>query len=339
MRLGFCKNKDTDRRELVLRPGTRELVSASRLLWLKANDCDVLLPCSSKSGRNPKRIRLHYDVDGLVSFKRYVRKRPLSAMALSAMLMSTLQAVAWCVQKGVGYAALLFDERYVFVDGRAGLHFLFVPLDAMDHKANNTPLTLLGALGNAKRMRPESPDALALCERLGDFLLEEDGIFSFNRFRDFVRTQTGAAIPWHEAHAGTSGQGNARESQGRSEGDDGPSRSVNTRNASNGLSQPTPSYVLHDKIAGVDYALAGDAMILGRGSDCDVRLCDRPNLSRMHALMRLDDEGVILRDLNSSNGIHVDGKRLKLGEEVRVSYGTSFFLAGDEFSVKKREGK
>jgi ABC transport system ATP-binding/permease protein len=58
-------------------------------------------------------------------------------------------------------------------------------------------------------------------------------------------------------------------------------------------------------------------VVVGRSSDCDVLLA-HPAVSRRHAeLERLPDGRLILRDLESSNGVFIDGRRLEEPTEVR----------------------
>jgi hydroxylamine reductase (hybrid-cluster protein) len=47
--------------------------------------------------------------------------------------------------------------------------------------------------------------------------------------------------------------------------------------------------------------------IVGRGQDCDVVL-DDPNVSKKHCLVEILDQGVKVKDLDSTNGTQVDGK-------------------------------
>jgi hypothetical protein len=340
VRLGFCRGEKSGRRELVVRLGLSETVSTSRLLWLKDNDRDVLLTFLGHDGRNPKKPRLRYDVDGYVSCRSYVRKRSLSAAELGSMCASIAQVAIWCTSEGVGYSSVLFDERYAFVDGSARLHFAFVPLDVTERKAGNSPLALLKRLCDTKRLHFASPDAQALCERLGDYVLAEDGVFSLNRFREFVRMET-SVMPSTDKR---------RKEAGREAGEPIGSclerrqpHETSARHDASGQELcdmrrwALVSCVLHDKVLGVDYRLPERTVTVGRGSTCDVQLRGHPKISRVHLSVFPEGKGVVLCDLNSSNGTFLNGMPLSPGEEVRVSYGKPFFLAGDEFSVERRE--
>lgn len=74
--------------------------------------------------------------------------------------------------------------------------------------------------------------------------------------------------------------------------------------------------------AGASFPLSGEA-IVGRQADCTVRLTDT-SVSRRHAQLRLQDEGLIVEDLGSANGTLVNGQLiskptpLKDGDELTL---------------------
>jgi Protein of unknown function (DUF3662)/Inner membrane component of T3SS, cytoplasmic domain len=80
--------------------------------------------------------------------------------------------------------------------------------------------------------------------------------------------------------------------------------------------------------AGETHELTGRTAVLGRSKDCDIRLAD-PNVSRRHAEIRPDGDGYKVVDLDSTNGIEVDGKRLK---ELALADGARFTLGTTEIS-------
>ncbi len=73
--------------------------------------------------------------------------------------------------------------------------------------------------------------------------------------------------------------------------------------------------------------------VIGRGSECDLRLFD-PSVSRAHALIWAESDGAIfVSDLSSSNGVHINGERLRddcsplvSGDVLRLGPNTAFCL-------------
>jgi pSer/pThr/pTyr-binding forkhead associated (FHA) protein len=69
-------------------------------------------------------------------------------------------------------------------------------------------------------------------------------------------------------------------------------------------------------------ALAGDCTV-GRGRRATLRLAD-PSASRLHLQLRLDETGAVVEDLDSRNGLRINGgrargrRRLRSGDELEV---------------------
>jgi len=74
--------------------------------------------------------------------------------------------------------------------------------------------------------------------------------------------------------------------------------------------------------AGSTYELQGPVTLLGRGTDCDLRMVD-PGVSRHHAELRVEDGQVVLVDLGSTNGTLVNGQPLR---RVVLTDGTNVTL-------------
>jgi hypothetical protein len=61
---------------------------------------------------------------------------------------------------------------------------------------------------------------------------------------------------------------------------------------------------------GSTYELQTPVTLLGRGTDCDLRMVD-PGVSRHHAELRVEDNQVVLVDLGSTNGTLVNGQAMR----------------------------
>jgi len=64
------------------------------------------------------------------------------------------------------------------------------------------------------------------------------------------------------------------------------------------------------KVGGKRHELDGDRVVLGRSRDCDIPIED-PNVSRRHAEVVHEDGGWWVVDLGSTNGVEVNGERVK----------------------------
>ena len=63
-------------------------------------------------------------------------------------------------------------------------------------------------------------------------------------------------------------------------------------------------------------------LVVGRHPQCDTRL-DSIRISRRHCCMSPDGDGVVVRDLGSTNGIRINGRRVEMGR----------LRGGDELSI------
>lgn len=71
------------------------------------------------------------------------------------------------------------------------------------------------------------------------------------------------------------------------------------------------------------YDITTPVTLLGRGTDCDLRLVD-PGVSRHHAEIRVEGPEIVLVDLGSTNGSFVNGnpiRRVTLADGARVTMG------------------
>ncbi len=71
---------------------------------------------------------------------------------------------------------------------------------------------------------------------------------------------------------------------------------------------------------------------VGRRESCDIVL-DYGNISGHHCLLEIDEGYWFVRDLQSSNGIKVDGKRILPGVRKRVDPNAELTIAKHKFTV------
>lgn len=73
----------------------------------------------------------------------------------------------------------------------------------------------------------------------------------------------------------------------------------------------------------------GEALIIGRDAACDFRIPGNAGgISRRHCSIQKTMQGWTIRDLNSSYGTYIDGRKLAPGLDRRLSRGEVFYLGG-----------
>lgn len=309
MRLRFARDCKTKRRLLLLRSKGAETIDPRMQRWLEEHGGAVPICGMAHVTRGRRATEVGIDVEGLTSLRGYLHRAELDACAVSQMLQDIVEAVSLCVSGGFRYDALLYDARYVFVDGDGRLLFVFSPLRGTSFVAQNSPLALLRVLGDKRRMRIGDANGTALCERVKRYAEDEGGIFSLNRLREFVRAETqlepvGSIAAHVRANTQTDGAKRA--------------------------------FVLRDTSTGATYPLVENvACRTGRGEECDVRVRGYPSVSRIHASICVRGARVVLRDLGSTNGTYVRGARVLPQTEVDVRVGAEFFLSDNPFCVER----
>jgi pSer/pThr/pTyr-binding forkhead associated (FHA) protein len=73
-----------------------------------------------------------------------------------------------------------------------------------------------------------------------------------------------------------------------------------------------------------DIALDRSAVLVGRHSCCDARIAS-PRVSRRHCSLSPGRDGVLVRDLGSTNGTRINGQRvdeglLRPGDELSIAH-------------------
>jgi pSer/pThr/pTyr-binding forkhead associated (FHA) protein len=76
--------------------------------------------------------------------------------------------------------------------------------------------------------------------------------------------------------------------------------------------------------------LGSGSLLIGRLPECDVLLTDNL-VSRMHARISVQGEGVVVEDLHSTNGVYVNG--VKVGHSTVLCEGDRILIGTTEFSL------
>jgi len=73
---------------------------------------------------------------------------------------------------------------------------------------------------------------------------------------------------------------------------------------------------------GLEVPIDRDRFVIGRGSDADLAVAE-PTISRVHAALERDGDAFALKDLGSTNGTRVNGRRetrarVRDGDEIEL---------------------
>ncbi len=101
--------------------------------------------------------------------------------------------------------------------------------------------------------------------------------------------------------------------------------------------------IVQDESGFREFALGPDPAVVGRSPENTVCI-DHGSISRRHSEFRFSPEGVEVRDLSSSNGTFVNGKKIdrqivKMGDEVKFGQVVARLFPGPEEPDPEPEGK
>lgn len=361
MKKRFALNKTTRHRELVIQPQRNEELNPAQAAWICGNSHDHFLPTACNLAGYSNRCTVTYDVHGLVSLNSYVRQHVLSGDAFIGMLTDLACAYGSCTtgqNRQLWQRSLLLDSKSVFVDERGRLWFVFVPLDGIPFSIQNSPLALLRFLADTRKVRFETPNDVALAQRLGMFALNERDTFSFNAFRSFLSRERGVNVNSDGSLGERESDGGygVADLSGRGQSARGSERgqavymqdAITAGRAGNGQRTtdvlPTKEWPAGGHV-GTRYVLCRvttgerfyfgerQRVLMGRGSQCRPQMLGNPKLSRVHASITVSHGVVYLTDLGSKNGTYVNNRPLIKNSPTAVRLGQHFFLGTEEMQV------
>jgi hypothetical protein len=92
---------------------------------------------------------------------------------------------------------------------------------------------------------------------------------------------------------------------------------------------------LQDQPSNVRRITVRHDIVIGRGSDCNLRL-SAPQVSRRHGFLRVGRDSVSVTDLDSSNGTYIDGTRITAGKRYDIADGAQLALGPIRFIIHVR---
>jgi hypothetical protein len=87
--------------------------------------------------------------------------------------------------------------------------------------------------------------------------------------------------------------------------------------------------------AGIDFRLYEGKNVVGRGSDCDIKLIHDPKISAKHALIAFRAEECVFTDEFSTNPSFINGERIGLGDRIPLQDGDRIRMGDHEFIFRK----
>jgi hypothetical protein len=165
----------------------------------------------------------------------------------------------------------------------------------------------------------------ALKKELSDYLLEHarnEGLALVTRPGIEFETDERLGLGEFGIQAGLVGAPDAEEGLGEPVGEFGHTMVYSPdREARRVEPTPTPARALLVG-GGKRTVLTGDRLLVGRSRDCDLVL-DDPNVSRRHAELHRQGDAWSIADLDSTNGVRVNGRRvpeakLRPGDEITL---------------------
>jgi diguanylate cyclase (GGDEF)-like protein len=91
--------------------------------------------------------------------------------------------------------------------------------------------------------------------------------------------------------------------------------------------------MIYGEYLGRRYSIEERPLIIGRSPDCDIQLTD-DCVSRVHCRVTPANTGIIISDLDSTNGTYIDGdsvtaRSLRDGDRIKIGRSIFKFLTGD----------
>lgn len=98
-------------------------------------------------------------------------------------------------------------------------------------------------------------------------------------------------------------------------------------------------FVITGNDKGCRFELTGETVVIGRGLNCSIRLND-VEISRRHVELRKTEKGWLLADLESSNGVYINGAKVReqllaIGDQIQI--GRTLLAYSPSAAVPSRE--
>ncbi len=323
---------------------TGEASGAEELIYSEAecvkSGCDETLFTFSYAQRK-KGYAFEYFV-GTARPIREVLSAPIPREYFEPMLVSFLDLAQACDAKGLTCQRVSFEEEHIFFDPvRYSLRFAYMPVRGATERISS-PLKALENLTLRARFHDE--EAQQLADRVLDHV-RRSPIFSWPEYEAFLREQGVLDKPEAEARDTSllNGRATARIDCRDSYGFDfmsaqqvqaaapkpaaHPACSTAARPHAVQKAAPPRAFKLVRLLDGAEWPLKQGINIIGSAADADVRLEGVEGVSRRHAEVLVASDACQITDLHSTNGVQVNGARLKPGVPRVISEDDAIRIA------------
>jgi hypothetical protein len=202
VKIKLMQSRKSGSQTLQIKPGKNEKLQYEQAEWLVSGPSEHLLPFRYTLEEGD--AVLYYDITGLSDLKSYLRAS-LNTSQYAGMLVAVADVLGTCTSKNYPTSGFLCDIEQVYVNPDGVLKFVFVPLSGMAPKKNETPLGLLGNLGDTKHVSFVVPDDARHAAALFDYV-NRNQVLSLNSYREFLSGEFGLALPSLGGSHGGSGR-------------------------------------------------------------------------------------------------------------------------------------
>lgn len=317
-----------------------EAIGSETLIYTEAecikDGCDETL-FSLSYEKKKKGYEFEYYVGTARPIKE-VLSSPLPLEYFEPMLVSFLDLAKACDANSLTHQRVCFDDEYIFFDPvRYSLRFVYMPVRGATERISS-PLKALEHL--AQRVQLKDADAQELADSVLDYVMRSP-IFSWPEYEAFLREQgvldRGESGPRDTSLLGerTTTRIDCRDEYGfdfmdvSEEEPLSPVPSVSSvQNA-----QPKRQFSLMRMLDGMEWPLKHGLNVVGSSATCDVRLEGIEGVSRRHAEILVANDVCQITDLNSTNGLKVNGVSLTPGKPVTLEEGDTIHIARMQLTV------
>lgn len=270
--------------------------------------------------------RFTYAAQGFVPLSKMTGE-PFAPRQLERMLTSFYTLLLECENNGLMRQRVCADPEYILYNEAAReCRFIYVPLQSFAPVENDLKGALIYMCDRAK----VPPAEVALRERVLDYL-RRTAVFTSVDFGAFLQSmglvgEDGAYLPdiaRDSAWLDTDQLG------------DRANHGLDFVAAQQRAAVPTRSEWRLVRVAtGESWLLGAGTYDVGRMPECSISLPDVVGLSRNHMEFLVEGSGCYVRDLGSTNGVNINGARVRANVYVPVSAGDMLTLGEEQFEIQ-----